>query len=571
MHIEFEDVTYQNFMIAGNTPITIPLNKYQSTLMVGENGVGKTTFADALSFGLFGRPLRNLNKPLLVNSINNKNCLVTVRFKTPTGQYTVIRGIKPIVFEIYKNGIKEPMPSKADDYQTQLEMIIGMTFKAFRQIVSLGNSAYIPFMRLPAAGRREIVESLLDIELFGNMSGLCKDDSADIKDKIDANLSEHKVKSEQLRVATAFIERIEEERLADLNTIILTIQNLNLELGKLKIDFEVHKTEESRWANMVPEYPDAIGNQTRFNRMLAERQSDLRTYQEQLSRFKGHDTCPTCNQAISKEYLSHLSAPMQALINTTLEKIDQIQKAIAISDTHVTAHRQSLQTIIDKEKHHATEKSRLQAQINYSHDRLKQLLQEKRDLQTPKPQTTVDVHTLQQELAHLETAYEDLAKQKVIVDAAAMILKDNGIKTRVIKHYLPIINKHINYYLGLMNFPVHFTLDENFDEHIHSSHRKHFIYESFSDGQKQRIDLAILFAWRAVAKQKNSVDTNVLMFDEVFDSSLDVNGTEDFLKLVQALPHTNTIVISHKTDQLIDKFAHTYVFGVNRGFGCVKV
>jgi len=568
--IIFTKVRYQNFLATGNAPIEIPLNTEPSTLIVGINGAGKSTMSEAICFALFGRPLRNINKPLLVNSVNGRECLVELEFTTQGTSYKIRRGIKPNVFEIYANGTLLPLPASLSDYQTLLETtILKLNFKSFIQVVVLGGTSYVPFMRLSAAARREVIEDLLDIEVFSSMNALAKEDLVNLKAELEKNAALRKVKSEQVKMAQSFTEHIEEQRthlVANVESAIATTQKTITDLNEQR---DVLLSKCSGYDVVRAAFDVARTKVADYEKTLFAIQSREKKLRKERTFYEENDTCPTCEQPITEDFKYGRYATLEKKEKDAAEAIQKCQSLITKYQQQIDGHRVTL----DEADTVLRAVNAIDAKLPLHKKRIKELEEEKqRYLTTVQQPQTVDVDALQRELTDLAKKYDEFSKQRVIMDAAAMLLKDNGIKTRIIRHYLPIINKQINHYLNALDFPVLFTLDEEFREIIKSRHRDEFQYESFSDGEKKRIDLALLLTWRAVAKLKNSSNTNLLILDEVFDSSLDANGTEEFLKIINTLEHgeTNVFVISHKTDQLVDKFSNVIVFEKNRGFSQIK-
>lgn len=568
--ITFTKVHYQNFLAAGNAPIEIALNDHGSTLIVGRNGAGKSTMSEAICFALFGRPLRNINKPKLVNSINNKDCLVELEFRIGTNSYKIRRGIKPNVFEIYENGNLIPSPASAIDYQTILETnILHLNYKSFMQVVVLGSASYVPFMKLGTGARRQIIEDLLDIEVFSSMNALTKDDLNSLRVEYDRCTQAQKLIGEQRKMAQQFSAHIEEQRLATIEQLQdkivgeqREIQAIEDAVTKLKEDlkeFDVDKTNHAA----------ALKKQREYEKTLDAIQSRERKIRKEREFYEEHDNCPTCEQSITEEFKTTRFASLTKKEEDATKAVAQCQALIDKYKVQAEASAKRIEQARDIEfKLHGAE-----AKLPLHERRLKELKKALSDAQQPvQTQPTVNVDELDKQLDALETQHAELSKKRLIIDAASMLLRDDGIKTKIVRHYLPIINKQINHYLNALDFPILFTLDEEFNEQIKSRHRDEFAYDSFSEGEKKRIDLALLLTWRAVARLKNSAATNLLILDEVFDSSLDAAGTEEFLKVIGTLEQdkTNVFVISHKTDQLVDKFAHTVVFEKTRGFSTIK-
>lgn len=565
----FESVKYQNFLISGQVPVEIVLNTRPTTLIVGTNGVGKTTISDAIAFGLFGKTLRNINKPQLVNSINGRDCLVELAFRTPQANYIIKRGIKPNIFEVYENGELIPLPAKLEDYQTMLEAnILKLNYKSFKQIVVLGSDTFVPFMRLPAAQRREIIEDLLDIEIFGVMSGINRDDITVVREKLEKCNTKRNMLTEQLRMAQQFTDHLEEVRQEAIKTLEKDITTLNSTIAGLEREHAQLVEQCVSFEEVRTALIKAQKKQNEYQAMLRDMSGQQKKLVKERKFYEEHDTCPECEQPIVDDFKTAKYETLASKEESTIDAMTKCEVVIAKYDAQVEKTSTELEECQELQKQTAA----IHARIALHQKRLKELQTERARHANPlESQPAVDVPALEAQAQQLQTEHDDLSRARVVVDAASMILKDNGIKTRIIKHYLPIINKQINHYLTLMDFPVNFTLDESFAEHVLSSHRQEFSYESFSSGQKKRIDIALLLAWRAVARIKNSAACNLLFLDEVFDSSLDAGGTEEVLKIIQNLERdTNVFVISHKTDQMIDKFGHTLVFELNRGFSQLK-
>lgn len=564
--IIFERVRYQNFLATGNVPIDIALNQHATTLIIGRNGAGKSTMTEAVCFALFGRALRNINKPTLINAINGRDALVELWFRHNEHAYYIKRGIKPNVFEIYRDQELIPPPASLSDYQTMLEEhILGMHYKSFMQIVVLGSASYVPFMRLTSAARREIVESLLDIEIFSTMSVLTKDELANAKSQIEQLTQQRTLLEEQKRMAETFTAHVTDEQehtvalieqqLAETQTTMQRTRDRIAELETAIRTYDEIRTACEEAERKVTEYAQTL-------KAMVTKEKKL---QKEHEFYEAHDTCPTCAQMITEIFkqqkfttleekhasLTVAMAQCQTLHTRYTKKIDEYQTALA--DAHALSQEQHT----------------LHAQQPLYEQRVRQLTKERVKALEPKPAIGVDAEDIQRRLQDVITTHTDAARRKSVLDVANALLKDSGIKSRIINHYLPIINKQINTYLTAMDFPIYFTLDAEFEEHMQSRHRDDFTYDSFSEGEKKRIDLALLLTWRAIAQLKNNASCNLLVLDEVFDSSLDGNGTDEFLKIIQTLEKANVFVISHK-DQMIDKFHHVLHFVKERGFSCLR-
>ena len=553
--INFNTIRWKNMLSTGNQFTEIKLDRSPSTLIVGENGGGKSTMLDALCFALFNKPFRNINKPQLINSINKKNLLVEIEFQTGRKFYKIVRGIKPNVFEIYADGELINQDAAARDYQKYLEeSILKMNYKSFTQIVILGSASFTPFMQLPAFTRREIIEDILDIQIFTTMNSVLKDKLVEIKDKLQLADSRLEILKQKATLQKEYVDTLEsnkEKRSDEIQSRIDDGERQIESLTKLTKDLEVEK-------DSVEETQKSLGDlatkQKKLESFKTKFSTQLRDLKKEVSFYEETDECPTCQQGIAhdhketivssrQEKMQELSSGMDKLQEefTKLEELiaenEILSEQISGLNIEIIAHnneiivQQRLIQALNLELNDITTKT---ADIDGEKDKLKAFAK--------------DVLAQNSEKANLN-------EEKHYMDAVSTLLKDTGIKTKIIRQYLPVINKLVNKYLTAMDFFVQFNLDEKFDETIKSRHRDDFSYASFSEGEKQRIDLALLFTWRTIAKMKNSVATNLLILDEVFDSSLDNNGTDYVMALLDTLgEETNTFVISHKGDQLFDKF-----------------
>jgi len=563
--ITFEQLSYKNFLATGDVPIVIDLNTHASTLIVGRNGAGKSTMTEALCFALFGQALRNINKPALVNSVNKRDALVELTFRINGTAYRVVRGIKPNVFEIYENGVLIPSPAALADYQALLEtQILKLNYKSFRQIVVLGSASYVPFMRLTPAARREIIEDILDIEIFSAMSSLAKDELTTLKTRTETLAQQKSLLDEQVRMGESFTAQLDEERDAQLAKIRAAIEQENVEIERLTRTRTDASARAGTYAPTHDAYARAREKRVQLENTYQSLVSREKKLQKEREFYTSHDECPTCTQSITAEFKESRFAQIG-------NKEHDAQNAKQQCQTYIARYTQQIVQSEALLAEFAALKKEIE-QIDYKlpiHRR--RVVELGIELIKPVQQApVVDLDEIRHRITSTVHEQHETAQKRSIVETASTLLKDNGIKSRVIKHYLPIINKHINQYLTAMDFPIHFNLDEEFKERIESRHRDDFSYDSFSEGEKKRIDLALLLTWRAVARLKNSASCNVLVLDEVFDSSLDVNGTEEFLKIIHALEHANIFVISHKTDSLVDKFSNVLHYEKQRGFSTLK-
>ena len=553
--INFNTIRWKNMLSTGNQFTEIKLDRSPSTLIVGENGGGKSTMLDALCFALFNKPFRNINKPQLINSINKKNLLVEIEFQTGRKSYKIVRGIKPNVFEIYADGELINQDAAARDYQKYLEeSILKMNYKSFTQIVILGSASFTPFMQLPAFTRREIIEDILDIQIFTTMNSVLKDKLIEIKDKLTAADSRLEILKQKATLQKEYVDTLEtnkEKRSDEIQSRIDDGERQIESLTKLTKDLEVEK-------DSVEETQKSLGDlatkQKKLESFKTKFSTQLRDLKKEISFYNETDECPTCQQGIAHDHKETIVSSRQEKIEELSSGMDKLQEEFTkleelIAENEVLSEQISgLNTEIITHNNEIIVQQRLIQALNLE---LNDITTKTADIDGEKDKLKAfakDVLAQNSEKANLN-------EEKHYMDAVSTLLKDTGIKTKIIRQYLPVINKLVNKYLTAMDFFVQFNLDEKFDETIKSRHRDDFSYASFSEGEKQRIDLALLFTWRTIAKMKNSVATNLLILDEVFDSSLDNNGTDYVMALLDTLgEETNTFVISHKGDQLFDKF-----------------
>jgi DNA repair exonuclease SbcCD ATPase subunit len=568
--IIFEKVRWKNFLSTGASFTEINFQKSPNTLIIGNNGAGKSTILDALCFGLFGKPFRKINKPQLLNSINQSDCIVEIEFSIGKKQYKVVRGIKPNTFEVYCNGIMVDQDAKAKDYQEHLEkFILKLNYKSFTQVVILGSASFVPFMQLSPADRRAIIEDLLDIGIFSSMNGVVKEKMSIIKDTAIKNKYEMDLTSERINFQKQSIEEHKKHNDAEIEKKQKDITDSEEQVKKLTKDIELIQKHIDVLNNKISDQMAIQRKSGKLVQLESKLESRLKKIEKEVGFYHDNSDCPTCKQSIDQEFreeqittlnntkveVNDALTGIAKQISETSDRIDAIQKIIQ----HIQSHNNEIV------KHNSTITavnnfiSKLQGEINELSNRKDNLEEENAKLKE-----------LKTELAALIVKQEELATEKQYYEFAGTLLKDTGIKTKIIRQYLPIMNKLINKYLTAMDFFVNFNINESFEETIKSRHRDEFGYANFSEGEKMRIDLALLFTWRQIAKLKNSTNTNLLILDEVFDSSLDGVGTEEFLKLIQEMgSDTNIFVISHKGDQLFDKFRSVIKFEKKNNFSQV--
>lgn len=560
--IKFIKIKWKNLLSTGNVFTTVQLDKSPNTLIVGKNGAGKSTLIEAIFFAMFGKPFRNMNKPRLLNSINNKDCVVELEFQIGKRIYLIRRGIKPALFEIYCDGVLVNQDSKSKDYQEYLEkQILQMTEETSRQIMFLGNASFTPFMQLPAAKRREIIEDLLDIQIFSVMNVIVKERIDNIK-TFFSNIENER---EKINIKKEGIERIIEEKKKNINeaktNILNDIKNTEDELKDLQDTVSLISQE----IISIQKKTDKKSEFDKLFKILDKKETKIQSEIEDINdivEFLSHnDECPTCKQEINDDFKTKN-------ISDSNDKIDNNKKLLE----KIKEDRDSL-----KKKYKSIEKKfeelsdcsnkLIETNANISSrtsllKKMKASLDSIKDMEYSSGEDEIkELDELKIREDSLDKEYSIYVEDKSYYDICLSLLKDTGIKTRIIKQYLPIINKLVNKYLAQMDFFVYFELDENFKETIKARHRDEFSYEDFSEGEKQKIDLALLFTWREVAKLKNSLNSNILFLDETFDSSLDSNGTEELMKIINSFGNeSNIFVISHRGDILADKFRSVIEF-----------
>lgn len=555
--VHFHSVRYKNFLSTGNYWLTIPLDKHAQTIISGVNGSGKTTLLDALMFALFGKPYRNINKPKLINSINKRDCLVQVEFTTNNKRYLVERGIKPNVFRIQENGTWLDEEAHSMDMQDILEQtILKFTEKAFKQVILLGSSSFVPFMRLTAGERRSVIEDLLDIQVFSGMNSLLKERISKTKERVKDAQYAKAILEERERLSNEYKAKLRETVEAEATRRDVTRQQLKEQLTHSQSKLKT--AVDGRAAALPNLCPDAITKQVTVKAKLDQLNRQLATLQGRLEGHAKQDNCPTCEQVIAADIKQKRCTEIETQIETLKSHIVKAQAFIDKQQLRVDQHAKYQQVIaaFDADiRQYQTMQTHLRTQIAALDQQV--LNDDKIDL----PGVTAE------EWLKCDAELEQALYQQHIETITTTVLKDSGIKTRVVHHYLPVINHLINKYLAAMNFPIQFMLDANFKETVKSRHRDDFEYESFSDGEKKRIDLALLLTWRSVARLKNSTFTNILILDEVLDSALDALGTEDFIRLMESLEtDVNVILITHKTDSIFERFQNVLHFAKTRGF-----
>ena len=559
--ITFLSIRWKNILSTGNSFTELRLDKSSNTLIIGHNGAGKSTILDALCFGLFGKPFRKINKPNLLNSINGKEGVVEVEFKIGKKEYKVIRGIKPNTFEIFCDGILVNQDAKAKDYQEHLEkFILKLNYKSFTQVVILGSASFVPFMQLSPSDRRNIIEDLLDIQIFSSMNGVVKDKLSEIKDEASKVKYAISLTEEKITLQNQNIEENKKHNEAEIQKKRDELVENQEHLDKLNKDIVIIQKHINVLQSKIADSDSLEKKNKKLFQLEAKVESNIKKVKKDIEFYEQNDNCPTCRQSIDGGFKELQVNERKNKINTQQKGLEEITEEINKLNTRLT----EIGDIVKHINAHSNEIVKHTSTISAITKYMAKLNKDIGELTTRKDnmaEVNAKLLDLKSELVDYNTHGETLSVNKHYYDYAVTLLKDTGIKTRIIKQYLPIMNKLINKYLTAMDFFVNFNINENFEETIKSRHRDEFSYANFSEGEKMRIDLALLLTWRQIAKLKNSTNTNLLILDEVFDSSLDLTGTEEFMKLINEIgADTNVFVISHKGDQLFDKFRSVIKF-----------
>ena len=563
--IKLKTVRWKNFLATGNQFLEVNLDKEPMTLIVGKNGAGKSTLIDAITFSLFGKPFKKINKGQLMNTVNEKDLVTEIEFSIGNNEWKIRRGIKPALFEIYNNGKIINQDAKSTDYQKYLEdKILKLNFKSFTQIVVLGSASFVPFMQLSANDRRVIIEDILDIGIFSVMKNLLKDRSILLKEELSETEYEIKLLQEKIKLHEKHIEELKSKSDTKRKSDLDKIEETQREITKLSEEIEEHQDLVMSLMKSITDEKESHKKNSALDKYKAQINKNLKKLNKDKRFFEEKENCPTCEQDIDETFKKNK-------LNDVSDDIEEMNDGLGKLETEIENVTNRLGEILECNKKIQAEENEIRSKNTYikSHNRFITHLNEELnnkvgDIDEGK------ISILNNELDSSKESRAQYAEQKRYYDILGAILNDKGIKTRIIRKYLPVINNHVNMYLKDMDFFVNFQLDENFQETIKSRHRDDFSYYSFSEGEKKRIDIALLLTWRYIAAMRNSVNVNLLILDEVFDASLDQAGVDDLMKLFHLLDKTNLFIISHKLDVLDDKFPAKITVEKHKNFSTME-
>jgi DNA repair exonuclease SbcCD ATPase subunit len=552
--IQFQKLVFKNFLSTGNNPITIHLNKSKSTLIVGNNGSGKSTILDALSFALFGKAHRNVNKNGLVNSVNGKGCEVSVEFETAGHQFKVVRGIRPNIFEVWQNDKMIDQTSSVRDYQKFLEQnILKLNHKSFHQIVVLGSSSFIPFMQLKSHDRRDVIEDLLDINIFSKMKVILRERNSRTRELVRNSKISVDAQKDKIEYQKKHLNQLEEINKEAKQSFDEEIKDCEEKLKAFRLELEKYPYGLEQKLKTLRNIKDELSTQKGKCNHIMTHLVDTAKF------FENNNDCPTCTQEINKQLKNAMLIEVKQQAKKTQQEMEHNETKYNSTSLTIEQARDDINSMLD-----------INRKINWCSDRINDLTN-KKVTEVDMNQPMNDLIDMTYKLGEMQETFNDGTKDLLYNGVASEMLKDTGIRTKVIKEYLPAMNTLINKYLQVLEFFVAFNLDENFQETIKSRHRDKFVYDNFSEGEKMRIDLSLLFAWRQIAKMKNSTNTNLLLLDETFDSSLDEDGVDNLMKILLTLEDgTNTFIISHKPDMLEGKLQDKIVFIKKNNFSYVS-
>ena len=570
--IIFKKIRWRNFLSTGNTFTEIDITKSNTNLIVGSNGAGKSTILDALTFVLYNKPFRKISKTQLVNSVNEKDCLVEIEFDISNKEYKVVRGIKPNRFEIHINGKLQDQSSAATDQQKSLEEnILKLNYKSFTQTVILGSATFVPFMQLSAANRRDIVEDFLDIRIFSGMGSILKERIRSTNEIIRELSIKRDMVEEKIEMQKQFIDNLDKKGKANIASKESKVSELlNLADELVSTNTQLSKKIVEEYQPQLESFSSSSASLKKMNSIKAKLEQKIQTITNEHKFFNDNTVCPTCDQAIEEEFRVNRIGEIEF-------KVKEINSAYKELKSSITEEQEKETKFLQLSKQITS----LNYDISTNNTKITEYQRQSRDLEIEIQEITSQIENRNAErsvLKELEGNLKTVEKQKSTntesisyLNFAHSLMKDSGVKSKIIKRYLPVMNQYINKYLQMMDFYINFTLDEEFKEHVKSPIHENFSYESFSEGEKMRIDLALLFTWRDISKMKNSASTNLLILDEIFDSSLDGTGTDEFTKIIRyAIKGANIFLISHNTQELTDKFENIISFEKVNGFSKIS-
>ena len=569
--IIFKQISWRNFLSTGDQPTIISLDKSATTLIIGENGSGKSTILDALTFGLFGKPFRSINKSQLINTINEKGLIVEIDFSIGNKKFLVRRGIKPNIFEILEDGKLLDQLANIRDYQEYLEkVILKLNYKSFTQIVLLGSSTFEPFMQLKQSDRRAIVEDLLDIQIFSSMNSILKQKNSELKNDMGTLEIEKGLHNQNIKIQEDYIKRLQEDSQSVISQKEKEITQFESKRKTATDTMAALNSEIGTLGKKMLNEDSAKKKSSEYEKVQSQIELKLHNAEKELEFYENNSTCSTCKQVIDDNFKKEKLIDISKKIDDKKDGLDKLQTEIDTLEKTLKEYREIGENLVEKHKEFVG----IQSKIDSIGDNIERTQKEIDSLKNKKKldnSVEDELKVLKENLEECMRDYVELCDRKKLHEYAHELLRDSGIKTKIIRQYVPIINKYMNKYLNDLDFLINFSIDENFNETIQSQYRDEFSYASFSEGEKMRIDLALLFTWRQVAKLKNSVNTNLLIMDEVFDSSLDAEGTDAFLKIINSMDvNTNVFVISHKGEILFDKFISTIKFTKERSFSKIE-
>ena len=565
--ILFKTIRWKNLLSTGNNWTEIDFTEAQTSLIVGTNGAGKSTILDALTFVLFNKPFRKITKPQLVNTVNEKECVVEIEFSTGSTEWKVVRGIKPNIFDIYKNDQMLDKSAAATDQQKWLEEnVLKMNYKSFTQIVILGSASFVPFMQLPAGSRREIIEDLLDIKIFSHMSSILREKIRSSNDTIRELTIRKDLVEEKIDMQKSFISDLEETGKKNIQEKRNKIKEFAGNADDLVKEIESHGDRLKGVENEMEVSSGSNKKLKKLGTLRGKLQQKVSTITKEHKFFAENTVCPTCDQHIEESFRLNRINEAESKAKELQQGFTELEEAIRLEE-----EKENHFKVLSKEATNLThEISKANTRISGLYNRSRDLESEIQTITEQLENRNTEHHALEKlvtELEELQSKHSQQKENNVYNEFAHSLMKDGGVKSKIIKRYLPLMNQQINKYLQLMDFYINFSLDEEFKETVKSPIHEDFSYESFSEGEKMRIDLSLLFTWREIAKRKNSASTNLLILDEIFDSSLDGFGTDYFTKIIKyAVTDANVFVISHKTDELADKFDKIIKFDKVKGF-----